>query len=57
MREVAQLLSCENLDEIRQWFAEDRSLLDRRQAGEYVALRADLQMDEIQIMQFVVSLQ
>lgn len=50
LKDVTALLSCENLDEMRTWYKEDRNVLDKRQTGEYVALRADLKLDEVQVV-------
>ena len=50
------MMSCENLDEVRQWYLYDRQILDQRQAGEYLARMQELNMDNIQISAFFVSI-
>lgn len=56
LKEVAMMMSCEDLDEVKQWYLYDRQVLEQGVAGEYLAKMAELKMDSIQISAFFVSI-
>lgn len=49
-------MSCENLDEVKQWYLNDRQTLSQKQCGEYLVNKAELGMDTVQVSTFFVEI-
>jgi hypothetical protein len=50
-------MSCENLEEVKIWYQDDRSVLQQKECQVYMACMKELELDSVQIAAFFLSIQ